>query len=53
MNMTPNVTLPLRLTCRLAVVFEHFTQDQFVGIFPERVSEHGSRDKVHITVRAL
>lgn len=51
--MCPKVTLLLRLTCRLAVVFEHLTQDQFVGVFPEGISEHSSRDQIHVAVRAL
>lgn len=40
-------------TCWLAVVFEHLTQHQLVGVFPERVPEHGCRDQEHVAVGAL
>ncbi len=35
------------------VVFEDFTQNQFVGVLPEGVSEHGLWDQVHVTVGPL
>lgn len=35
------------------VVFENFTQNQFVGVLPEGVSEHGLWDQVHVTVGPL
>lgn len=41
------------VTCRLAVVLQHFTQDQLVGVFTKRVTEHGSRDQIHVAVRAF
>lgn len=41
------------LTCWLSVVLEHFTQHQLVGVFPERVPEHGYRDQEHVTVGTL
>ncbi len=41
------------LTCWLAVVLEHLAEHQLVGVFPERVPEHGCRDQEHVTVGAL
>ena len=41
------------LTCRFAVVLEHFTQNQLVGVFAEWIPEHGGREQVHVAVGAL
>lgn len=41
------------LTCRFAVVLEHFTQDQLVGVFAERIPKHGTRKQIHVAVGAL
>ena len=43
----------LLLTCWLAVVLQHLTEHQLVGVFPERVPEHGCRDQEHVAVGAL
>lgn len=40
-------------TCRFSVVLQHFTQNQLVGVFAKGVTEHGSRDQVHVTVGTL
>lgn len=40
-------------TCSFAVVLEHFTQNQLVGVFAEWIAEHGSRNQVHVAVGAL
>ena len=47
------MTISVVLTCRFMVVSEHFTQNEFVGVFPERVSKHGLGHEVHITVGAF
>lgn len=36
-----------------AVVFQDFTQDKLVGVFAERVPEHGRRNKIHVAVGAF
>lgn len=41
------------ITGRQTVVFEHFTQHQFIGVQGEGVSEHGHGDEVHVAVGAL
>lgn len=43
----------INYTCRQAVVFKDFTEDQFVGVEGERVSEHADRDEEQVTVGAL
>lgn len=46
-------TLSFFVTCRFAVVLQHFTQNQLVGVFAEWITEHGSRDQIHVAVGAL
>jgi len=45
--------LSFLVTCRFAVVLEHFAQDQLVGVLAERIPKHGSRDQVHVAIGAL
>lgn len=40
-------------TCRHAVVLEHLTEYQLVWVFAEGVTEHGSRDEIHVAVGAF
>lgn len=39
-----------KCTCRQAVVFKDFAQDQFVGVESEWIPEHAHRDEVHVAV---
>lgn len=41
------------VTCRFAVVLEHFTQHQLVGVFAEWIPEHGGRNQIHVAVGAF
>ncbi len=42
-----------KATCRYTVVFEDLTEDQFVGVEGEWISEHADWDEVHVTVGAF
>ena len=52
-SRAPSHDLSWFVTCRFAVVLQHFTQHQFVGVFTKWVAENGSRSQVHVAVGAL
>ncbi len=50
---TDDVLSSKRRTSSFPVVLEHLTQDQFVGVFAERIPEHCRGDEIHVTVGAF